>query len=141
MKREPPRRPKRPPRATQDAVLAAVGGISKIIDFPLVFNDFLRSRGVLRVSCGALGVLLGGLRGGLGVNASIWGARHRPNTSQDLFGTLQNRSKTLQDRPKIVSRPSQDRPKTLPNRPKTPPRPPKTRPKTSRDRSRSPRPP
>ena len=81
MKREPPRRPKRPPRATQDAVLAAVGGISKIIDFPLVFIHFLKSRRVLGVSCRALGVLLRGLRGGLEANASIWGARHRPNTS------------------------------------------------------------
>ena len=95
MKREPPRRPKRAPRGTQDAVLAAVGGISKIIHFPLVFYDFLKSRGVLRVSCGALGGLMGGLRGGSGVNASSLGARHRPNTSQDVLGTLENRPKTL----------------------------------------------
>ena len=71
VRREPPRRPKRAPRGTQDAVLAAVGGISKIINFPLVFIHVLESRRVLGVSCGALGGLLRGLRGGLGANASI----------------------------------------------------------------------
>ena len=55
------------------AVLAAVGGISKIIDFPLVFNDFLKSRGVLGVSWGALGGLLGVLGSSSGALGMLLG--------------------------------------------------------------------
>ena len=123
MQREPPRRPKRAPRAAQDAVPAAVGGISKIIDFPLVFIHFLKYRGVLRASSGAPGVLLGGLRAGSGGHASFLGARQRPNESQDALGTPQNRPRT----PQICAQEHLQRPerasskhlKTLQEHPKT----------------------
>ena len=90
---------------------------------PLVFIHFLRYRGVLRASCGAPGVLLGGLRAGSGGHASFLGARERPNASQDALGTPQNRPR----RPQIcaqepfqgLERASSKHLKTLQEQPKT----------------------